>query len=412
MIDPKQTELIAVLEHQADEAQLARDNAKDRFDIAHHRSQQSSVFRWGKHTAAFLVAGVIGTGGTLYGLKQDAPYVIPVAAGASLSVGLISNSLDDRRQKREKSDWLSTCRYDLGRAETQLRQCVMQYREEEEISWLMYSLGIEKEQILGLREWMADPRRTMKDAIAESIDIVTEQFLKQPPQSETVSRLLQERENRQMRQRLFSETLQLQKDEFVGHVFSKHNLLRDRELKELALNADLWSHGVSIGGGTATGLLAGAGMTALGAGVAGGSTKMAIAHAVSSPLSFAATLGVGVLAAGTLRRWMLKRESDRRQLEAQQFHDAFLITTQILETLTQARTTASPEQQVQSLQSVWEQLNTFKRQELKRQDPQLKEYVNLLSDRLKAYLFPPSTPLQSLQRLFTSRVSQAAEKLK
>lgn len=400
MIDPKQTELIAVLEHQADETQLVRDNAKDQFEIAHHRSQQSNVFRWGKHIAAFLVAGVIGTGGTLFALKQDAPYVIPVAAGTSLSIGLISNSLDDRRQTREKSDRLSTSRYDFSRAENQLRQCVTQYREEEEISWLMYSLDINKEQILKLREWMADPRRTMKDAIAESIDIVSTQFLKQPLHLEPVPRIIQERDNRQLRQRLFSETLQLQKDEFVAHVFSKHYLLREQELQDLALYAELWNHGVSITGGTATGLIAGAGLTALGA----GSTKMAIAHAVSSPLSFAATLGVGMLAAGGLRRWMLKRDSDLRQQESQQFHDAFAISTQILETLTQAQTTPEDEQS-QYLQSVWEQVNLFKRQELKRQDPQLKEYVNLLSDRLKAYLYPPSTPLQSLQRLFTSRGS-------
>ena len=406
MTDPQQTELVAVLEHQANEAELVRNSAIDELEIAHHRSQQSNVFRWGKHLSAFIIAGVVSTGGTLYALKQDAPYVIPVAAGVSLGVGLTSNSLDDRKQKREKAQRVDISRYNLKHAETRLRETVTQYREEEEIRWLMYALDIKKDHILTLKEWMADPRRTMKDAIAESIDIVSTQFLNQTPEAETVPRLLLERQNRSLRQRLFSETLQLQKDEFVGNVFSKHHLLRDQELQSFALSADLFSKSVSVAGGTATGLMAGAGITALGAGAAGlGSTKMAIAHAVSSPLSFAATLGVGMLAAGTLRRWMLKREGERRQQEAHQFHDAFLITTQIQENLIQAQSATIAAEQTQYLQTVWEQVNAFKRQELKRQDPQLKEYVNILSERLKAYLYPPTTPLQSLHRLFTSRGS-------
>jgi hypothetical protein len=404
MTDPQQTEHVAVLEHQANEAQLIRNNAKDQFEIAQHRSQLPNIFRWRHHTAAFIIAGVVGTGGSMYALKADAPYMVPVAAGAGLSVGLASNALDDRKQKREKHHWLEVCRYDLGQAETQMRQCVAQYREEEEIRWLMYALDIRKAQILTLREWMADPRRTMKDAIAESIDIVTTQFLKQPP--DTLHQLAQERDNRQLRQRLFSETLQVQKDEFANHVFSKHNLLRDQELQEIALNADLLNKGVTIAGGTAAGLIAGTGLTAMGAGVAGlGSSKIALVHAVSNPLSFAATVGVGILAAGTLNRWMSKRESDRRQRESQQFHDAFTVTTQILEALTQAQTLSSKAAQHRLLQQALEQVNALKGQALKRQDPQLKEYVQLLGDRLQACLHPASTPLRNLQRLFTLRVS-------
>lgn len=401
MTDPQQTEHVAVLEHQANEAQLIRNNAKDQFEIAQHRSQLPNLFRWRHHTAAFIVAGVIGTGGSLYALKADVSYMVPVAAGAGLSVGLASNALDDRKQKREKHHWLEVCRHDLGQAEAEMRQCVAQYREEEEIRWLMYALDIRKEQILTLREWMADPRRTMKDAIAESIDIVTMQFLKQPP--DTLYQLAQERDNRQLRQRLFSETLQVQKDEFVNHVFSKHNFLRDQELQEIALNADLLNKGVTIAGGTAAGLIAGTGLSAMGAGL--GSSKIAIAHAVSNPLSFAATVGVGILAASTLNRWMSKRESDRRQRESQQFHDAFTVITQILEALTQAQTLPNKAEQRQLLQQALEQVNTLKGQALKRQDPQFKEYVQLLSDRLQAYLHPASTPLRNLQRLFTLRVS-------
>jgi hypothetical protein len=404
MTDPQQTEQVAVLEHQANEAQLVRNNAKDQFEIAQHRLQLPNLFRWRHHTAAFILAGVVSTGGSLYVLKADAPYLVPVAAGAGLSIGLASNALDDRKQKREKHHWLETCRYGLGQAEAQMRQCVAQYREEEEIRWLMYALDIKKDQILTLREWMADPRRTMKDAIAESIDIVTTQFLQQPP--DTLYKLAQERDHRQLRQRLFSETIQVQKDEFVNHVLAKHNVLRDQELQAFALNADILNKSVMVAGGTAAGLMAGTGLSAMGMGAAGlGSSKLAIAHAVSSPLSFAATVGVGILAAGTLNKWMSKRESNRRQREAQQFHDAFTMTTQVLEALTQAQTLSSKAAQRQQLQQALEQINVFKGQALKRQDPQLKEYVQLLSDRLQSYLHPASTPLRNLQRLFTLRVS-------
>jgi replicative DNA helicase len=152
--------------------------------------------------------------------------------------------------------------------------------------------------------------------------------------------------------------------------------------------------------------MAGTGLSAMGMGAAGlGSSKLAIAHAVSSPLSFAATVGVGILAAGTLNKWMSKRESNRRQREAQQFHDAFTMTTQVLEALTQAQTLSNKAAQRQLLQQALEQINVFKGQALKRQDPQLKEYVQLLSDRFQTYLRPASTPLRNLQRLFTSRVS-------
>ncbi len=404
MTDPKQTEQVAVLEHQANEAQLVRNNAKDQFEIAQHQLQLPNLFRWRHHTAAFILAGVVSTGGSLYVLKSDAPYLVPVAAGAGLSIGLASNALDDRKQKREKHHRLETCRYDLGQAEAQMRQCVAQYREEEEIRWLMYALDIKKDQILTLREWMADPRRTMKDVIAESIDIVTTQFLQQPP--DKLYKLAQERDHRQLRQRLFSETIQVQKDEFVNHVLAKHNVLRDQELQEFALNADILNKSVMVAGGTAAGLMAGTGLSAMGIGAAGlGSSKLAIAHAVSSPLSFAATVGVGILAAGTLNKWMSKRESNRRQREAQQFHDAFTMTTQVLEALTQAQTLSNKAAQRQLLQQALEQINVFKGQALKRQDPQLKEYVQLLSDRLQNYLHPASTPLRNLQRLFTLRVS-------
>jgi hypothetical protein len=401
MIDPQQTELVSVLAEQADEAQWVRNTAKDRFDIASHRLQQPNVYRWKNQTTALLFAGIVSLGGTLYGLSRDAAYGIPFAAGAGLGIGMASKTLDDRRQTREKQEWLNITRYELQRTEMQLREAVMVYREEEETRWLMYALDVRKEEFLGLREWMADPRRTMKDAVLESIDIVTAQFLRRPLDTDAMSQLPQERNYRQLRQRLFSPEIQLQKDEFLANLFSKHHLLRDQEQFAASSSSDARVKTFSLTGGTAAGLLTGSGVTAFGATMAStlGSSNAAIANTLTSTGSFAAAIGMGLLAAGTIYSWMAKTETERRQLESQQFHDAFMVTTQILEEVLQAQTASDETEQSQKLQSVWERLNTFKKRELRSQDRQLKQYVELLGDRIKQYLQSTSKRTKSPAKL-------------
>jgi hypothetical protein len=401
MIDPQQTELVSVLAERADEAQWVRNTARDKFDIALHRLQQPNVYRWKNQTTALLFAGVVSLGGTLYALNRDAAYLIPFAAGAGLGIGMASKTLDDRRQTREKQEWLDITRYKLQRTETQLREAVTVYREEEETRWLMYALDVRKEELLALREWMADPRRTMKDAILESTDIVTTQFLQQPLDTNVTSPLPLERKYRQLRQRLFSPEIQLQKDEFVANLFSKHHLLRDREELTATSSSKSRVKTFSLTGGTAAGWLTGSGVTAFGATVAStlGSSNAAIANTLTSTGSFAAAIGVGLLAAGTIHGWMAKTEAERRQLESQQFHDAFVITTQILEEILQAQTVSDEIEQNQKLQSAWERLNGFKKRELRSQDRQLKEYVELLGDRLKQYLQSTSKRTQSPVKL-------------
>lgn len=401
MIDPQQTELVSVLAEQADEAQWVRNTAKDRFDIASHQLQQPNIYRWKNQTTALLFAGVVSLGGTLYALNRDAVYMIPLAAGAGLGIGMASKTLDDRRQTREKQEWVNITRYELQRTETQLREAVTVYREEEETRWLMYALDIRKEELLALREWMADPRRTMKDAVLESIDIVTTQFLRHPLDADVVSQLPLERRYRQLRQRLFSPKIQLQKDEFLANLFSKHHLLRDREQLTAASNADTRVKTFSLTGGTAAGLLTGSGVTAFGATVAStlGSSNAAIANTLTSTGSFAAAIGVGLLAAGTIHGWMAKTETERRQLESQQFHDAFMVTTQLLEEVLQAQTASDETEQSQKLQSAWERLKAFKKRELRSQDQQLKQYAGLLDDRLKQYLQSTSKRTKSPAKL-------------
>ncbi|MGB8697828.1 MAG: hypothetical protein WCD18_00280 [Thermosynechococcaceae cyanobacterium] len=382
-MDRQQVERVSVLQQQADEVQLVRDLAKDQFDIALYWSQQPNRYRWRQQTVALLAAGISSVGGTLYALDRQALYGVPLATGAGLSIGLAAKALDDRRQTREKQQRLSLNRYELHRAETQLRQVVADYRDEEEIGWLMYALNTSKPQILALREWMGDPRRTMKDNILEAIDIVSTRFLQDTLDPDPIHRLTLERQYRQLRQRLFSPDLQLQKDGFLAQVFAKHHLLRDQELQLAAAQADIRIKATAAAGGTTAGLLTGAGIaTTL------GSSKAAIAHAVTSAGSAAAALGVGLLAAGSLHRWMIQNEGDRRQREAQQFHDAFMITTQIFEEIVAAQTLTEPNEQRQRLQKAQDYLNAFKKQALKSQDRQLKQYADVLGDRLKRYLQP------------------------
>jgi hypothetical protein len=388
MVDPQQIQLVNALEQQATEAQLERNLAKDRLDIALYRSLQPNVYRWRNHGAAWIFAGVIGMSGTVYALqKQEASYIIPLAAGVGLSAGLLSNAVDKRKQTYDKQDRLELSRYGLGEAEKQLRQAVTLYREEEETGWLMYALDTSKDKLLTLRTWMSDPRRTMKDSVLESIDILTTQVLGQPLEDGHNPTLATERNHRQLRRQLFDETIALKKDEFLANIFAKHHFLREQELQEAGLQADLFIKGAAVGFGSAVGLLAGASMTALGSNVAAmGSSKMAIAHAITGATSVAAVLGAGILAAGTLHNWMSKADGQRRQREAQQFQDAFAMTTQILETVMLAQSVQDFTERRRHLQTAYDALNTLKRDALKAQDSQMKQYVELLGDRLQRAL--------------------------
>jgi hypothetical protein len=387
MVDPQQIQLVNALEQQATEAELARNEAKDRLDIARYHSQQPNVYRWRQHSVAWIFASVVGMSGTVYALEKEAPYVVPLVAGAGLSAGLLSNAIDKRKQTDFKQDRLELCRYGLGEAEKHLRQAVTLYREEEETGWLMYALNTSKEKLLALRTWMSDPRRTMKDAVLESIDLIATQFLQQPLDERLNPSLSTERYFRQVRRQLFDEGIVLKKDEFLANVFAKHHFLREQELQETGLKADLLIKSAAVGLGSATGLLAGASMTALGSNVAAlGSSKVAIAHAITGTASIAAVLGAGLLAAGTFHNWIGKADQQRRQREAQQFQDAFALTTQILETVMLAQNTLDVTERRAHLQSAYQGLSTLKRDMLKAQDAQMKQYVEILGDRLQRAL--------------------------
>lgn len=402
MVDPQQIQLVQTLEQEATEAELERNAAKDRFDIALYRSRQPNRYRWKQHGAAWIFAGVVGMSGTVYALDKEAPFLIPVAAGAGLSAGLLSNSLDKRRQTYEKQDRLELCRYGLGEAEKNLRQAVTLYREEEETGWLMYALDTSKDKLLTLRTWMSDPRRTMKDAVLESIDIATTHFLRQPLEDPLHPALAAERQFRQVRHQLFDEAIALRKDEFLANVFAKHHFLREQELQSAGLKADLFINAAAVGVGSATGLLAGTGITALSSKMAAlGSSKAVFAHAAMGTAGIATVLGAGLLAAGTVHGWMKQADLQRRQREAQQFQDAFAIAGQILETLMQAQAAQNSTDCRKHLQAAYDSLNTFKRQALKGQDGPMKQYVEILGHRLQRSLkiVAKQPPFGNKQRL-------------
>lgn len=409
MVDPQQIQLVNALAQQATEAELERNSAKDRLDIALYRAQQPNPYRWRQHGAAWIFAGVVGMSGTVYALQKEAPYVMPMAAGVGLSAGLLSNAVDKRRQTNAKQDRLELCRYGLGEAEKHLRQTVTLYREEEETGWLMYALNTSKESLLTLRTWMADPRRTMKDAVLESIDIVTTQFLEQPLDDLRSLSLTTERNYRQVRRQLFDEAIALKKDEFLANVFAKHHFLREQELQQAGLKADLFIQSTAVGVGSVTGLLAGAGITALSAKAAAmGSSKMAIAaHSITGTIGITAVVGAGLLAAGTLHNWMSKADQQRRQREAQQFEEAFAVTAQILETVMQAQTVQDVAERRIHLQAAYDGFCTLKRRLLKGQDIEMKQYVEILGDRLQRSLraIAKQQPLSGKFRLnlFSSR---------
>jgi transposase-like protein len=401
MKDSQQRQLVHQLEQQADEAQLARNMAKDQFDVALHKAQQPNRYRWQQHGAVWLFAGVVGTGGTLYAVVGKAPLMLPLTSGAAVGAGLLSNTVDQRRQTAEKQSRLTRSRYNLSDAERLLHQTVLQYREEEELGWLMYALDTQKEKLLALRSWMGDPRRTMKDSVLEAVDIVTATFLQQPLETAASSPLAAERGYRQLRQRLFSETITLKKDAFLANVFAKHHLLREQELQRAGVTADWLINSTAVSTGSSVGLLAGAGLTALGTKAALGTSPLAMAHGLTGIASVATVVGVGLLTASTVHQWLNQAQAQRRQQEAQQFHDAFERVNQVLENVLEAQQAKTIAAQHQRLQSALKELNALKKEALKSQDSQMKRYVGILGERLQQAVqaTAPETGLNFRKRL-------------
>lgn len=388
-MDKQQKELIRLLEEKADEGQLRRNNAQDILDIAIHKSKQPNIFALKNHIFAFTIAGLIGVGGVYTQLEKGMQYGSIIGSGAGLFIGLLSKTMDDSRQKREKNDIVEKRRSELGKLESELSIAVQRYREEEEIGWLMFALDISKDKFIALREWMSDPRRSMKDAILESIDIITVSYLSEPLDIVQTPNILREREFRTLRNKLFSEEVQLKKEEFMLRIARKHNLLQERERSISQQQSDRKVATASVIGGTASGLAAGAVVAGIGSGVAStfGASKDT-ANLVGTLGGAAAVVGVGLLAAGTITEMMRKSEEDRQQREIQDFRDSFIVTSQVLEIIS-GNASGDDQTKMKAARVALQKLDSFKKKELKTQDGPLKDYVNALRVCIKSFTGDP-----------------------
>jgi hypothetical protein len=384
-LDPQQTQLVIELEQRANDAQWHRNADRDRFELADYHAKQPNRIRWRKQRTAFLMAGLLGLTGTLYGWQRRAYYWIPLSLGFGFGIGRVSVVIDDRRQSREKQEWLSICRYEFQRADSALEEAVTLYREAEETRWLMYALNIPKTELFALRNWMAEPRRTIKDSLLESLDLVNTQVFQQPFALNQSPELARERQFRQWRNRLLSQDLQLQKEEFMHAVVAKHNFRRHQELETLAKQSRLQRAIASTTGGLGVGLATGAGVSAMGANLVSalGASEAALSQTLAVG-GMAAAVGVGLFAARQIQHWMLQSEAERRQREARQYQESFRLSTLILETLL---TVSQMSERPVKKRAILETLDAFK--QLKRQkieEPLLKGAIQDLGDRLRLYL--------------------------
>lgn len=380
-MDKQQKELIVTLERKADECQLHRNNSQDLLDIALHKSKQPNIFVLRNHIFAYTLTALVGVGGIYMQLEKKVQYGSVMGAGAGLFIALMSNAMDDIRQTAEKNELVAKRDNELEANENILMQAAQKYREEEEIGWLTLALGISKTKFLALREWMSDPRRTMKDAVLDSTDIFTVNYLSQSLSSLQPNSLNVEREYRTLRNKMFSEEVQIKRDEFMMRVANKHKLIQEKELTNDKKRSDKMIATTSVVGGTTAGLAAGAAAAGIGSGVAsalGGSRNTA--NLVGALGGAAVVLGVGVLAAGAITDMMRKSEEERRKREQQNYRESFTITNNILEIISKSKLSSNNEK-INTARKALQKLDLFKSNELKSQDEPMKEYVDVLRFR-------------------------------
>ncbi|MGQ9865469.1 MAG: hypothetical protein ACUVSQ_04180 [Pseudanabaenaceae cyanobacterium] len=385
-MDPAQKERIALLEQEADAIQLRRNNARDLLDIAKHHRKQPNTFRVQKHLWALALAGCVSIGGIYAQVKEAMPYGGVLGTGVGLAIGLGSNTLDDRRQTREKIALVAQRKRELAALEAELVPKVQQYREEEEIGWLMLALGISKPTLLALREWLADPRRDMKDAILASVDLVQESYLKQSLAEAQTPEIRGEKTFRTLRDRLFSEEIQIQKQEFLQRVARRHTL---RQESEKALSQKRSDNRVAIAStvsGTVSGVVAGAAVAGMGSSLArtlGASRNTA--NWIGAIGGATAVIGVGLLAANAVGEIMRKSEAERQRREAQNFRNALTITREI-QMILAGHASSHSRAKIKAAKTVLDKLEAFRERELRTQDPPLQDYVDLLRTGLKKFL--------------------------
>ncbi len=383
----QQATLVATLEAEANDAQVRRDDAADRYDLAHHRYRQPNRWIWKNHGNALLIAGMLSLGGVGIALGQGNPTWGVLGTGAAVAVGMVSKAMDDDRQTWEKEDRLIAARERLDRAEQALNAAVSHYREAEETRWLMLALDISQHEFLQFRDWMADPRRSMKDAILESVDLVSSQLLQRSSEVDPLPGLTQERQRRALKHQLFSPEFQLAKEEFMAAMAAKHSLRRQQEKTDADRQAMLQIATTSIGTATAAGVAAGASVASLITTAASAwDQSRGLANTMATIGGAATVVGVGILTAGTIANLMFQGEKERQQREEQRFQAAFTITQSVHSAIVHLCSLPDPGDRQAQASQVLATLTAFRQRELKTQDQELKTFVDLLYSQLTRYV--------------------------
>lgn len=378
---------VAKLEAIATAAQRDRDDAADCYDVAVYRHRQPNRFSWQHQANALLVASLLSLGGIGIALGQGNPTWGVVGTGAAAAVGMVSKAMDDDRQTWEKEDQLLLAQHRLEQAEQALQTAVRAYQEAEESRWLMLALDLSPAEFHQFQAWMADSRRSMKDAILESVDVVSNQLVLRGIEVEPNPTLDCECRYRALRQRLFSPEFQLAKDEFMATIASKHRLHQQQSQIASEQAAKVRAAVASTSGVAVVGMTAGATVASLitnAAGALDGTNDLV--NTIATIGGAATVVGVGMLTAGAIVNLMLQTEHDRQQREAQQFQAAFTTTQAIHQSIVQLWALPDNPTQTEQVRQVLATIRAFQQRELKSQDPELKNFVDILSVYLKRYL--------------------------
>ncbi|MCS6812207.1 MAG: hypothetical protein NZ772_01330 [Cyanobacteria bacterium] len=383
----EQAAQVAELEAIAIAAQHERDDAADRYDVAVYYHRQPNRFSWQHQANALLVAGLLSLGGIGIALGQGNPTWGVVGTGAAVTVGMVSKAMDDDRQTLEKQDQLLLARQRLEQAEQALQTAVKAYQEAEERRWLMLALDLSPAEFHEFQAWMADPRRSMKDAILESVDLVSKQLVLTGLELGPNPTLDYERRHRALRQRLFSPDFQLAKDEFLATIANKHRFQQQQSQIASEQAAKVQAAVASTSGAAVVGMAAGATVASLINNAAGAlDSSKDLVNTIATLGGAATVVGVGMLTAGAIVNLMLQSEHDRQQREEQEFQAAFTITRAIHQSIVQLWALPDNPTRNEQVTQVLATIRAFQQRELKGQDLELKTFVDMLYAYLKRYL--------------------------
>ncbi len=374
------------LESTATAAQYHRDDALDRCDVAEHRYRQPNRYIWRNQANALLVATCLGLGGVGVALGQGTPTWGVLGTGAGVAVGLVSKVMDDDRQTWEKEEQLLAAQHRLQQAEQTLQEAVQAYQAAEEARWLMLALDLNPLEFQQFRDWMADPRRSMKDAVLEAVDLLAVPSGTGLSLAGSRRELAEERQHRALKHKLTSPEFQLAKDAFMATIATKHTLRRQQEQAEDARNALHQTVAVSAGGAATLGMAAGAAAADWIANtVTAFDGSKNLANTLATIGGAATVVGVGVVAAGAIASILFQSEKERQRQEEQRFQAAFTITQSIHNVVTKLCALPEGAARQELVSQLRATIVAFQQRELKSQDQQLQRFVRILQTQLEDY---------------------------